>query len=250
LIFVTSLVKIESRCFSGFFFNRNEGFLVLVFDPRQVPVMSSFQPEPALSPDRLRPDVLRQRWTKPRSWQPEIWREKKFSNREPAAAAVLIPLVMTTEGLNVLLTVRTAHLSSHAGQVAFPGGRVDEQDRNAQDAALREAYEEVGLIPSAVEILGTLPDYITGSSFHVTPVVGLLQSNPSLTPNPHEVDAIFQVPLSFLMNPSHHRRHRFELTAKDVREWYSMPYHDGLREWFIWGATAGMLRNFYHFLAA
>ncbi|MEN9844783.1 MAG: hypothetical protein RLZZ612_2612 [Pseudomonadota bacterium] len=223
---------------------------MLTFDPRQVPVVSSFEPEPALSPDRLHPAALRERWGAPPSWQPEIRREKKFTHRAPAAAAVLIPLVMTGEGLAVLLTVRTAHLSSHAGQVAFPGGRIDAQDRNAQDAALREAHEEVGLPPATVEILGTLPDYITGSSFHVTPVVGLLQSNPSLTPNPHEVDAIFQVPLSFLMNPAHHRRHRFEWTPEDVREWYSMPYHDGSREWFIWGATAGMLRNFYHFLAA
>lgn len=223
---------------------------MLVFDPRQVPVVSSFEPEPALGADRLHPQALRQRWLQPRPWQPEIWREKKFTDRAPAAAAVLIPLVATPDGLNVLLTVRTAHLSSHAGQVAFPGGRVDAQDRNAQDAALREAHEEVGLDPASVDILGTLPDYITGSSFHVTPVVGLLPSHPSLMPNPHEVQDIFQVPLRFLMNPSHHRRHQLEWTAGDVREWYSMPYHDGLKEWFIWGATAGMLRNFYHFLAA
>lgn len=223
---------------------------MLLFDPRLVPVVSSFQPEPALGDDRLHPEILRQCWNSEREWQPEILREKKFAQREPAAAAVLIPLIVTPQGLEVLLTVRTAHLSSHAGQVAFPGGRVDAQDRSPEAAALREAHEEVGLSPDAVEILGTLPDYITGTSFHVTPVVGLLNTRPVLTPNPHEVDAIFHVPLHFLMNPSHHRRHRFEPSPGDIREWYSMPYDDGEREWFIWGATAGMLRNFYHFLAA
>lgn len=223
-----------------------------LFDPRQVPVVSLFQPEPALTEDKLHPDALRQRWKTPRPWQPEILREKKFTQREPAAAAVLIPLVITPQGLNVLLTVRAAHLSSHPGQVAFPGGRVDQDDHNAEAAALREAHEEVGLPPATVEILGTLPDYITGTAFHVTPVVGLLNQSAALdlTPNPHEVTDVFQVPLHFLMNPCHHRRHRFELTVGDTREWYSMPYQDGKREWFIWGATAGMLRNFYHFLAA
>jgi 8-oxo-dGTP pyrophosphatase MutT (NUDIX family) len=223
---------------------------VLSFNPRFVPLVPTFQPEPALAEERLQPDALRQRWQEHRMWTPEIVREKKFGHRQPAAAAVLIPIVTTPHGLEVLLTVRTAHLSSHAGQIAFPGGRIDEDDPHPQAAALREAQEEIGLFPDAVEVIGTLPNYITGTAFHVTPVVGLLHQQPTLTPNPNEVDAVFQVPLSFLMNPSHHRRHRLDLSPHDAREWYSMPYHDGTREWFIWGATAGMLRNLYHFLAA
>jgi 8-oxo-dGTP pyrophosphatase MutT (NUDIX family) len=223
---------------------------VLSFNPRSVPVLSSFQPSPAVSHDRLTASAVRKRWLQTRPWQPEIVREKQWGTRPPAAAAVLIPLIEAPSGLQVLLTLRTTHLSSHAGQVAFPGGRIDAQDPHPQATALREAQEEVGLPPEAVEILGTLPDYITATSFQVTPVVGLLNALPPVMPNPHEVEAVFQVPLSFLMNPNHHRRHRWALAPDDVREWYSMPYHDGQREWFIWGATAGMLRNLYHFLSA
>jgi 8-oxo-dGTP pyrophosphatase MutT (NUDIX family) len=153
----------------------------------------------------------------------------------------------------VLLTERTAHLSTHSGQIAFPGGRVDDSDIDVTAAALREAYEEVGLDAKFVQVLGTLPTYTTGTSFIVTPVVALVQPDFELRPNAFEVADAFEVPLDFLMNPANHHRHAFEWEGVR-REWFSMPYNesapDSSTERYIWGATAGMLRNFYRFLSA
>ncbi len=163
-------------------------------------------------------------------------------------ASVLIPIVMR-EQPTVLLTERTIHLSTHSGQIAFPGGKVDEDDVDASATALREASEEIGLDSAFVQILGVLPRYVTGSAFVITPVVALLEPGFVLTPNAHEVADIFEVPLEFLMNPAHHRRHAFEWQGVR-REWFSMPYQDNLTQRFIWGATAGMLRNFYRMLSA
>ena len=153
------------------------------------------------------------------------------------------------ESLTVLLTQRGGSLSSHAGQVAFPGGKADAQDADAVATALREADEEIGLAPARVEVLGCLPTYTTGSGFVVTPVVGLVNELGGWRPNAGEVERIFEVPLDFLMNPANHRLHRGPW-AGQVREWWSMPYNDGQTEHFIWGATAGMLRNLYRFLQA
>lgn len=163
-------------------------------------------------------------------------------------AAVLMPIVMRAEP-TVLLTQRTSHLSTHAGQIAFPGGKVDETDADAVAAALREAEEEVGLAPQWLEVLGQLPLYTTGSAFMVTPVVALVRPGFSLQPNAHEVAEVFEVPLAFLMNPAHHRHHQVFWQGVQ-RQWLSMPYQDHAQDRFIWGATAGMLRNFYRFLSA
>jgi 8-oxo-dGTP pyrophosphatase MutT (NUDIX family) len=133
--------------------------------------------------------------------------------------------------------------------VAFPGGRVDPEDASLVHTALREAQEEVGLPPDVVEVLGLLPTYITGSAFAVSPVVALVQPPGQLQPNPHEVAEVFEVPLAFLLNPAHHRRHVYDLGGIR-REWFSMPYEYGSKSFYIWGATAGMLRNFYRFLMA
>jgi 8-oxo-dGTP pyrophosphatase MutT (NUDIX family) len=219
------------------------------FDPRQVPVVLGAGEDlrPA-SAQRLTPEGLRDVFQCPPAWTPEVHREKKFIDRVPAHAAVLLPLVMRDE-LTLLLTQRTAHLSTHSGQIALPGGKLDATDADAVAAALRETHEEIGLPSAHVEVLGTLPIYVTGSAFIITPVVGLVRPGFTLEPNPYEVDAVFEVPLSFLMDPANHRRHAFEWDGV-VREWYSMPYQDGVEERFIWGATAGMLRNFYHLLRA
>lgn len=197
---------------------------------------------------RLTPEGLRERFARPPVWTPELVRERRFTDRAPAPAAVLIPLVVR-ESLGLLLTQRTAHLSTHSGQIAFPGGKVDAEDRDATAAALREAQEEIGLEPAHVEVLGRLPEYVTGTQFHITPVVALVQPGFTLLPNPGEVDDVFEVPLDFLMDPVNHRRHGFEWNG-EMREWYSMPYQEGATERFIWGATAGMLRNLYRFLTA
>lgn len=167
-------------------------------------------------------------------------------------ASVLLPIVMR-EQPTVLLTERTLHLSTHSGQIAFPGGKADAEDADAAATALREAQEEVGLDSAWVQVLGSMPHYLTGSSFIITPVVALVQPGFTLTPNAHEVAAIFEVPLEFLMNPAHHQHHTFEWEGAQ-REWFSMPYlepqHGVLTQRFIWGATAGILRNFYRLLSA
>ncbi len=149
----------------------------------------------------------------------------------------------------VLLTERTKHLSSHSGQIAFPGGKTDKEDADASATALREAEEEIGLDPSLVEVIGVLPDYVTGTAFIITPVIALVQPCFTLSPNDYEVADVFEVPLEFLMNPSHHKRHAIEWEGVR-REWFSMPYQHQSTQRFIWGATAGMLRNFYRLMSA
>ncbi|MBK9440202.1 MAG: CoA pyrophosphatase [Comamonadaceae bacterium] len=219
-----------------------------LFDPRQVPVIHVDADLPAVAPAQLVPQALRRRFAHPPVWQPEFLVEKKFMDRAPRHASVLIPIVMRQVPM-VLLTQRTEHLSTHSGQIAFPGGKVDETDPDSTAAALREAHEEIGLPASFVDVLGQLPIYTTGSAFLVTPVVALVRPGFTLTPNDFEVAEVFEVPLSFLMNPANHRHH--QMTWQGVqRTWLSMPYQDATHERYIWGATAGMLRNFYRILIA
>jgi len=218
------------------------------FDPRVVPVVGVDAHLPAVSALALRPHALRERFANPPAWEPEIWGERKFAERQPALASVLVPVVMRERPM-VLLTERTTHLSTHSGQVAFPGGKRDDTDVDAADTALREAHEEIGLTRDLAEVIGTMPTYTTGTQFIITPVIALVQPDYRLELNAFEVADAFEVPLDFLMNPAHHRRHRIEWAGAQ-REWYSMPYMDGTTERFIWGATAGMLRNVYRFLSA
>ena len=218
------------------------------FDPRQIPVESVDSHLPAVPLAALQAEALQARFTSPPAWQPEVVAEQRFSERAPRHASVLMPIVMR-EHPTILLTERTLHLSTHSGQIAFPGGKADEDDADAAATALREAQEEVGLDPAFVQVLGALPQYVTGSAFIVTPVVALVQPGFTLSPNAFEVADIFEVPLEFLMNPAHHQRHAFEWQGIR-REWFSMPYQDQLQQRFIWGATAGMLRNFYRLLSA
>lgn len=223
------------------------------FDPRTIPVVAIDRALPPVPAERMSAQALRARFAAPPAWTPEIVREPRFSERPPADAAVLVPLVLQENGPGVLLTQRTVHLPTHAGQIAFPGGKVDATDPSIHAAALREAEEEIGLHQRHVEVIGQLPVYVTGTGFHVTPVVALIHGPFSLTPNPGEVDAVFEVPLAFLMNPANHRRHAMDWQGQQ-RQWFSMPWvqqaADGPLERFIWGATAGMLRNFYRFLLA
>jgi 8-oxo-dGTP pyrophosphatase MutT (NUDIX family) len=218
------------------------------FDPREVPVVGVDTHLPPVHAEQLAPDALRRRFAEPPAWEPEIWAEPRFTNRTTAEAAVLVPIVMR-ERPTVLLTQRTAHLSTHSGQVAFPGGKRDDTDTDPADTALREAHEEIGLERSLAEVIGDMPVYKTGTMFVITPVIALVRPDYRLVLNAHEVDDAFEVPLDFLMNPSHHRRHALEFSGVR-REWFSIPYVENGKERFIWGATAAMLRNFYRFLAA
>lgn len=220
------------------------------FDPRKVAVAGIDSHLPQIAVDALQPHALRQRFQRQPIWQPEVREEMKYAERAPMRAAVLVPVVMRDEP-TVLLTERTAHLSTHSGQIAFPGGKADEEDADEAATALREAEEEVGLAHGFVQVLGTLPVYVTGSSFIITPVVALVQLGFELNPNANEVADVFEVPLGFLMNPANHHRHQIEINGLR-REWFSMPYQmpGEAESRFIWGATAGMLRNLYRFLAA
>lgn len=219
-----------------------------MFDPRRVPVKPSGAVLPAVHALGLEPQALRLRFAAPPLWSPELREEVPMTDATPCPASVLVPLVMR-ERLTVLLTQRAANLPTHAGQIAFPGGKQDKNDSSAVHAALREAQEEVGLDSQHIEVLGTLPVYRTGTAFVVTPVVALIAPDKPWQPNPNEVDDVFEVPLDYLMNPAHHQQHELEWQGR-LRTWYSMPYNDGQRERWIWGATAGMLRNFYRFLSA
>lgn len=219
-----------------------------IFDPEAIPV-ESIAGEPAVAPERLTQSWLRSRFSNPPDWMAENHDEHLMLRGAAAAtpAAVLMPIVLRDEQPTLLLTQRTAHLNDHAGQVSLPGGRVDPSDRSAVETALREAEEEVGLDRSLVEVLGTLPDYLTGTGFRVTPVVSLVRPPLELRADPFEVAEIFEVPLAFLMDGVNHQRRALELpNGLGRRTFYAMPYD----RFFIWGATAAMLRNLFHFLRA
>lgn len=222
------------------------------FDPRQAPLLEPLTQLPAIPLASLQAGQIRRYFRQPKAWQAEFVGDQfKARNGAPRPAAVLVPLVMREHTMTVLLTERTAHLRSHAGQVAFPGGRRDPIDQSPVATALREAQEEVGLEPSRVEIVGALPEYLTGTGYAVIPVVGLVAPPFDLSLQQDEVAHAFEVPLSFLMDPSHHKHHMVRLDS-GTRQYYSMSYreHATAPEFFIWGATAAMLRNLYRFFVA
>jgi 8-oxo-dGTP pyrophosphatase MutT (NUDIX family) len=222
-----------------------------VFDPEALPVETPGIDLPAIDAARLTPDYLRKRFGQNLPWEQETREVRWREIGDPRVAAVLVPLVVRDGGLTVLLTQRTAHLNDHAGQVSFPGGRHEPDDENTTATALREAQEEVGLDPSRVEVLGTLPEYLTGTGFRVTPVVGLVHPPFTCKADTFEVAEIFEVPLGFLMAPKNHEIRVLNWEGGN-RRFFAMPYPRGEAggQYFIWGATAGMLRNFYRFLAA
>jgi 8-oxo-dGTP pyrophosphatase MutT (NUDIX family) len=153
-------------------------------------------------------------------------------------AAVLVPLIRHETGWAVLLTQRTAHLSAHAGQISFPGGRIESTDADEVAAALRETEEEVGLPRDRIAVVGRLDTYVTGTGFEITPIVGIVEPPYSLTIDPYEVAEAFEVPLSYVLDTRNHNRTERE-SAGRTRIFYVLPY-EGRN---IWGATAGMLVN-------
>ena len=225
-----------------------------IVDPRAVPVIGTDHHLDPVDAGRLTPHSLRERFAQSRDWQPEIAGDGRvFSVGAPKPASVLVPLVWRDDGLRVLLTRRTEHLRSHAGQISFPGGRAEAHDADAAATALRETAEEIGLAHDRIEVIGRLPEYATVTSYLVTPVVALVRPPFTLAPDTFEVAEVFEVPLDFLMTPANHRRHSFEFAGAQ-RQFLSMPWQgagaDGVaREYYIWGATAAMLRNLYRFLS-
>jgi 8-oxo-dGTP pyrophosphatase MutT (NUDIX family) len=168
---------------------------------------------------------------------PVMWERAGVAATKPAA--VLVPIVERSEP-TVLLTQRTADLASHAGQIAFPGGRIDPSDESPVGAALREAKEEIGLPPMLIEPIGYLDLYLTFSGFRILPTVARVKPDFALAINPSEVVDAFEVPLKFLMTPANHRRKSRDWKGI-TREYYEMPFGDR----YIWGITAGILRNLY-----
>jgi len=216
------------------------------FDPQILPV-ESIAGEARLATERMQADWLRARFAAQPLWMPEITDEQRLRQSDDAArpAAVLMPIIMRADGPTLLFTQRTADLKDHPGQVRVPGGRMELSDRSPIDTALRETEEEIGLLRQHVEVIGSLPEYVTGTGYRVTPVAGLVLPPFDVVPDPREVAEIFEVPLVFLMDGMNHQRRTAELPGgMGRRTFYTMPY----QRFFIWGATAGMLRNLFHFL--
>lgn len=223
------------------------------FDPRDLPVEHRDDALPAIAPERLSQQALRARFANPPQWAPEFTSDRWPARPEaPRAAAVLVPIVVHEHETTILLTERTSHLSKHAGEVAFPGGRRDPEDPTLDDTALREAEEEIGLTRDRVDIVARLPEYLTGTGYLVTPIIGFVRPGFELQLHVGEVAAAFEVPLRFLMDPSHHERRRIIVYGEIDRFFYAMPWRpsESEREYFIWGATAAMLRNLYRLLSA
>jgi 8-oxo-dGTP pyrophosphatase MutT (NUDIX family) len=168
----------------------------------------------------------------------ELWKKAGVQATKPAA--VLIPIVERAEP-TVLLTLRTPDLKSHSGQIAFPGGKIDAGDASPLDAALREAEEEIGLDRKLIDPIGYLDLYLTFSGFRILPTVARVSPDYRLTINPAEVVEAFEVPMEFLMQPDNHKRHSRVWKEGIERHYYAMPFG----ERYIWGITAGILRNLY-----
>lgn len=220
------------------------------FDPQIQPVLPS-APLPALPPECLRLDYIRQAFLRPVDWRVEPLFAQAFTpggdaHARARQAAVLMPLVQRDAGLHVLFTRRAEHLHHHAGQVSFPGGRIESSDSDPIAAALRETREEIGVERRFVQVIGTQPTLLTTTRFLMTPVIGELLPGFHIRPDESEVAEVFEVPLSVLMDPDRHVLHRLETSLGHGRCYFSIRWESH----FIWGATAILIRNFYHFLAA
>jgi 8-oxo-dGTP pyrophosphatase MutT (NUDIX family) len=189
---------------------------------------------------------LRRRLARPGHPAGAIAGDQGAGSRNPAlrAASVLVPIVARAPELTVLFTRRTAHLRSHSGQVSFPGGGAEAHDESPESTALRETREEIGLDPSRVELLGHLSEYHTGTGYRITPFIGVVSLPFELHLDRLEVEEVFEVPLSFLLDPRNHRRLSRQYRG-ELRTFVAIPY----RNHYIWGATAGMLVNLYRHLA-
>ncbi|OWT65782.1 CoA pyrophosphatase [Candidimonas nitroreducens] len=221
------------------------------FDPLTQPVVAVADIPPALLPSTLELDFIRLAFGQTVPWQVEPVFADSFGSdfshfTNTVQAAVFIPLVQRPKGLQVIFTRRASHLHDHAGQISFPGGQVDRLDRDAIAAAIRETHEEIGIAPRYLEPIGTHPVYLTSTRYTMLPVIGLVLPGFSIAPNKTEVAEVFEVPLAVLMNPGAHRLHKAQLPDGNYRYYFSITWQGH----FIWGATAALIRNLYHYLAA
>lgn len=248
------------------------------FDPRHTPVAQQGLSGQSVPVDSINAAFLRSLFQSPPEWTPELRGDRiRLNDRPISEAAVLIPIVLSAGLPRLILTERSGDLKDHAGQIAFPGGRIDPDDLTAEAAAKREAHEEIGLNPNSIEVLGRLPTYLTGTGFNVTPIVALVSHQEQLQIEAGEVAEVFEVPLTHFLTPANHQRRTYQYPASLLepsqnnssenawveRHFIAMPWmapkatndSAGLRaiagkEYFVWGATAAMLRNLYLLISA
>lgn len=226
----------------------------LGFDPQAQPFVD-IPLLPSIAAPYLSPKFIEMSFKQSVEWDVEPLLKDDFVTSFEAypkhiPSAVCLPLVQRERGLTVLLTRRAGHLPAHPGQVCFPGGRIDLTDNNATHTALRETFEEVGIAPGYIQPLGKQPILITGTNYAMCPIVGLVKKGFTVNPDPAEVGQVFEVPLAVLMDPEYHRLQAFRRSLageQSVTHYYFSISWNG---YYIWGATAAVLRNFYHYLMA
>lgn len=221
------------------------------FDPQTQPIVPLSDILLPLNNATLELDFIQKAFTSPVDWQVEPVFTESFQADTLdligiVQAAVFVPLVQRPDGLHLLFTRRASHLYDHAGQICFPGGRIESTDQDAVAAALRETQEEIGVTSDYIQLIGTQPGFLTSTRFTMKPVIGYVRPGFIIRPDLTEVAEVFEVPLSFLMDPANHFLHRAHLPDGGHRFYFSMPW----KNYFIWGATAALIRNFYHFLSA
>jgi len=203
----------------------------------------------AFSTQHIRAALLAQPSTSEQTWCSDLDLQGDYEALPPLAhlksAAILLPLVQHSQSCNVLLTQRTSHLNHHPGQICFPGGRQEAHDPDLLHTALRETWEEIGLSRTHIEIAGFLDNYITGSGFLITPAVGFVRNDFQLKLDDFEVADVFEMPLSFILDPANHQQQEHEFKGQ-MRRYYQFDYQGRI----VWGATAGILMNFYRRLCA
>jgi len=221
------------------------------FDPQTQPVVPS-EALPSLADASMSLDFICKAFSSDVSWQVEpvfsqsFYTDDALTQKGVVQAAVFFPLVQRPSGLHVLFTRRASHLYDHAGQISFPGGRIEPRDLSAAAAALRETEEEIGVAPEFIQLIGSQPSFLTSTRFTMKPVIGLIRPGFTITPDVTEVAEVCEVPLSGLMDVQPRRLHRANLPDGGHRFYFSMTW----QSYFIWGATAALIRNFYHYLAA